>query len=151
MRSDAVAAELSAAGVEHTIVATERARSVEESARFQGVTPDRLLKSLLVRRGADDFIFVLMPGPRQMSWTKLRGHLGVSRVSMPSAEEAYEVTGYERGAITPLGLGERLPVIVDAAAPEGTVALGGGAHGVNVHIDRDVLVRCLDADLVDVS
>ena len=38
-----------------------------------------------------------------ISWPKLRALLGVNRISMPSADVALAVTGYERGTITPLG------------------------------------------------
>ena len=143
--------ELAAAGVSFEVVRTARARSVEESAHLQGIEPGRLLKSLIVRRGEGDYLFVLMPGPRQMSWPKLRQYLGVSRVTMPSPEEAKEASGYERGAITPLGSATRYPVVADDSVPAGTVAIGGGAHGVNVHISGDELLRHLDAEKADLS
>ena len=65
--------------------------------------PDRIVKTLVVRRGEDDYLFVLVPGDRQISWPKLRALLGVSRLSMPDAAVAKEATGYERGTITPFG------------------------------------------------
>jgi Cys-tRNA(Pro) deacylase len=153
MRSEETAAisELRRAGVDHSVVRTARASSVEESAALQGIEAGHLLKSLLVRRGDDDYVFVLVPGPRHMSWPKLREALGVSRVSMPPADEASQVTGYERGAITPLGGKAQLPVIVDESAPDGIVAIGGGGHGVNVHLLRDDLVGHLAATMADVS
>jgi prolyl-tRNA editing enzyme YbaK/EbsC (Cys-tRNA(Pro) deacylase) len=48
-----------------------------------------------VRRGAGDYVFVLVPGGREIDWKKLRAHLGVSRLSLPDAEEARAATGYE--------------------------------------------------------
>ena len=38
-----------------------------------------------------------------ISWPKLRGHLGVKRLSLPDADEALAVTGYVRYTITPFG------------------------------------------------
>lgn len=153
MRSDLTPAaqELVEAGIEFELVRTEPPSSVEESARLQGIEPERLLKSLIVRRGEEDYLFVLMPGPRQMSWPKLRRTLGVSRVTMPSAEEATRATGYERGAITPLGARHRWPVLADASLPDGTVAIGGGGRGVNVHLAAADLIAHLDATIADVS
>jgi Cys-tRNA(Pro)/Cys-tRNA(Cys) deacylase len=134
------------------IVRTERASSAEESARLQGIGPDRLLRTLVVRRAADDYVFVLVPAGRQIDWPKLRAALGVNRLSLPDAEEAREATGYERGAITPFGSTRQWPVLVDTAVPSGArVAIGGGAHGVNVHVDADDLVRHLGAQVVDVG
>ena len=139
-------------GVAFEPVRTERPSTAEESARLQGVELAQLLRSIIVRRGADDYVFVLVPGGRQIAWPKLRAYLGVSRLSLPDAEEAKEATGYERGAITPLGAIAPWPVIVDtAAADRDLVAIGGGAHGVNVHLDPRELVRFLGADVADVT
>jgi Cys-tRNA(Pro)/Cys-tRNA(Cys) deacylase len=139
-------------GIDHEVRVIEPARSVEEAAERHGVPVDRLLKTLVVRRADDDHLFVLVPGPRQVDWPKLRAHLGVSRLSMPDAEVAREATGYERGTITPLGAHTAWPVIADASiAGGGTVTIGGGAHGVAIRVDADVLLSALHAEVVDVT
>lgn len=139
-------------GVEHRVVVTRPAGSPEESAELQGIPLTSLLRTLVVRRGQDDFLFVLVPGGRRFDWPLLRAHLGVKRLSMPDADEARAVTGYERGAITPFGSIRPWPVIVDASALEAeSVAIGGGARGVNVHLSPSSLVEALDAELVEVS
>ena len=131
---------------------TERASSAEESAAFQGIPLGALLRTIVVRRGEDDYLFVLVPAGRRFDWPKLRAHLGVSRMSLPDADEAQAVTGYVRYTITPFGSSIAWPVIVDASVmglPK--VAIGGGAPGVNLHVAPDDLVAALDAAVVDVS
>ena len=96
---------------------TERARSAEESASFQGIELGQLLRTIVIRRGEGDYVFVLVPGGRQIDWPKLRAHLGVKRLSLPDAEEAKAATGYERGAITPFGATNAWPVIADVDDP----------------------------------
>ena len=135
----------------HQIVRTRPASSAEESAELQGVRPEQLLKSIVVRRGEDDYLFVLVPGPRQIDWKKLRKHLGVSRISLPDRAEAKRITGYEVGAITPFGSLTKLPVIIDASASEGLVTIGGGARGTNIHVDVRELAGALNAEFVDVT
>jgi Cys-tRNA(Pro) deacylase len=131
---------------------TQRARSAEESAGFQGIELGQLLRTIVVRRGADDYVFVLVPGGRQIDWPKLRAHLGVSRLSLPDAEEARAATGYERGTITPFGSASPWPVIADAGIPSlERVAIGGGGHGVNLHLSGADLVRFLGADVAQVT
>ena len=140
------------AGIPFRVVRTERAHSAEESATLQGIPLAALLRTIVVRRGEDDYVFVLVPGGRRFDWPKVRAHLGVKRLSLPDADEARDVTGYERGAITPFGAARAWPVIVDAsAADQPAVAIGGGAHGVNLHLAPADLVRALAADLVDVT
>jgi Cys-tRNA(Pro)/Cys-tRNA(Cys) deacylase len=141
-----------AAGVDVEVRVIERARSLEEAASRLGVDPERLLKTLVVRRGEDDHLLVLVPGTRQIDWPKLRAHLGVSRLSMPDADGAREATGYERGTITPFGLARPLPVLADASiAGAGTVTVGGGAHGISLRLDADDLIAAVDAEVVELT
>ena len=143
---------LEASGVTHRVVRTQRAHSPEESAELQGIPLGALLRTIVVRRGDDDYVFVLVPGGRRLDWPKLRGHLGVRRMSLPDADEARDATCYERGAITPCGARRAWPVVADAAVLEpAVVAIGGGAHGVNVHLAPAELVAELDAEVVDVT
>ena len=139
-------------GIEHRIVQTRAASSAEESAELQGLELGALLRTIVVRRGEDDYLFVLVPGGRRFDWPKLRAYLGVSRLSLPDADEARAVTGYERGAITPFGASRAWPVLIDTAALDRPlVAIGGGMRGVNLHLDPADLVRHLGAEAVDLS
>ena len=138
-------------GIEFVVTEHGPVRSLAEAADARGLTPDRVLKSIVVRRGEGDHLFVLVPGGRTISWPKLRGLLGVNRLSMPSAEDALEVTGYARGTITPFGSLAHLPVIADTSIPTGPVSIGGGAHGVAFTVDSAALVAALKAQVADVT
>jgi Cys-tRNA(Pro)/Cys-tRNA(Cys) deacylase len=139
-------------GAEHEVVRTQPATSAAHSAQLQGIRPEQLLRSLIVRRGADDYLFVLVPAGRDLDWPKLRRHLGVKRVSLPPRPEAEAVTGYRPGTITPFGASSAWPVIVDQAAIEHErVAVGGGAPGVNLQLAPGELVRVLAATVADVT
>ncbi len=145
-------AALEGSGIEYRVVRTEPARSAEESAELQGVPLHALIRTLVVRRGDDDYLFVLVPGGRRFDWPKLREHVGVKRLSMPDADEARAVTGYERGAITPFGSQRPWPVIIDGSALEHEcIAIGGGARGVNLHLAPGALVEHLGATVADVT
>ncbi len=138
--------------VAHQIVETQPAGSAEESAQLQGIDLHQLLRTIVVRRGENDYLFVLVPGGRRFDWPKLRAHLGVNRMSLPDAEEAKAVTGYERGTITPFGSTNAWPVIADASIQTLVkVAIGGGRRGVNVHIKPADLIAATNADVVDVT
>lgn len=139
-----------AAGLSITVVRHGPVGSLAEAAAARGVTPDRLVKTLVVRLSDDDFRFVLVPGDREISWPKLRAVLGVSRASMPSAEVAFDVTGYVRGTITPLGSTTSWPVVADERL-SGRISLGGGAHGVGLTVEADELLAALGAQVADVT
>ena len=141
-----------ASGVAHTVVRTPQAGSAEEAASLQGIPLAALLRTIVVRRGDDDYVLVLVPAGRRFDWPKLRALLGVSRLSLPDADEARDATGYERFSITPFGASRAWPVIADAAilgAP--VVSIGGGARGVNIHLAPADLVAALNAIVSDVT
>jgi Cys-tRNA(Pro)/Cys-tRNA(Cys) deacylase len=142
---------LEGSGVAYEIVRHGPVRSLAEAARVRGVEPAAVVKTIVVRRADDDFLFVLVPGDRTISWPKLRTLLGVSRLSMPDAATAKEVTGYERGTITPFGALRPWPVVADERIRGGAVSIGAGAHGVAATVDGDELVRVLGATVADVT
>ena len=144
--------DVAASGVSFRVVRTERPGSAEESAVLQGIELGQLIRSIVVRRGAGDYVFVLVPGGRQIAWARLRAHLGVSRLSLPDQNEARDATGHERGTITPLASSTGWPVVADATlADRDVVAIGAGAHGVNLHLDPADLFSLVHADLADVT
>jgi Cys-tRNA(Pro)/Cys-tRNA(Cys) deacylase len=142
---------LAASGIEHTITRHGRVNSLEEAAAARGVEPRDIIKTLVVRRAEDDYLFVLVPGDREISWPKLRALLGVNRVSMPDAEKAREATGYERGTITPFGSITAWPVVADATVAGRTISIGAGAHGVAATAHGDDVVASLGAQVADVT
>jgi Cys-tRNA(Pro)/Cys-tRNA(Cys) deacylase len=142
---------VAAAGIPHRVIRHGPVRSLPEAAAARGVEVPDVVKTLVVRRADDDFVFVLVPGDRTISWPKLRALLGVSRLSMPDAATARTATGYERGTITPFGSVRPWPVIADERLRGRMVTLGGGDHGVAVELAADAAVTALDARYADVT
>ena len=150
MTTPAIAA-LTAAGLEHRVIRHGPVHSVAEAAGARGVEVTDVVKTLVVRRADDDFLFVLVPGDRVISWPKLRALLGVSRLSLPDAATAKDATGYERGTITPFGSLRPWPVVADERLRGRLITLGSGEHGVAVAVDADAAVAQLSGDYADVT
>lgn len=142
---------LAASGLDHEMTRHGRVGSLAEAAAARGVEPADIIKTMVVRRGEGDHLLVLVPGDRTIAWPKLRELLGVSRLSMPDADGAFEVTGYRRGTITPFGTKQPLPVIADERVRGRRVSIGAGEHGVAATIDGDALVAHLGAQVADVT
>lgn len=138
-------------GLAYRVIRHGPVRSLAEAARARGVTRADVVKTLVVRRAPDDFLFVLVPGDRVISWPKLRELLGVSRLSMPDAEVARQATGYERGTITPLGSIRPWPVIADERVRGREITLGAGEHGLALAVDADQALQALNASVADIS
>jgi Cys-tRNA(Pro) deacylase len=142
---------LAAAGISYRVIRHGSVRSVAEAAAARGVEVADVVKTIVVRRGADDFVFVLVPGDRVISWPKLRTVLGVNRLSMPDAATAKDATGYERGTITPFGSVRPWPVLVDERIRGRLITLGAGEHGVAVALDAGAALAAVDAAYADVT
>jgi Cys-tRNA(Pro)/Cys-tRNA(Cys) deacylase len=151
MSEERAIAALDASGIGYRVVRHGRVGSLAEAAAARGIEPRALLKTLVVRRADDDFLFVLVPGDREISWPRLRTLLGVSRLSMPDADTALAVTGYERGTITPFGSTRDWPVVMDASVVGQEISLGAGAHGVGVVAQADDVAAALGAQVADVT
>ena len=149
--AERAAGALAASGIRHSITRHGAVRSLEEAAAARGVQARDIIKTLVVRRGEGDYLFVLVPGDREISWPKLRAHLGVNRLSMPDKDTARDVTGYERGTITPFGSSTAWPVIAEQAMLGRTVSIGAGAHGVAATAYADDVVGALGAEVADVT
>ncbi len=144
-------AALRESGIAYEVVRHAPAGSLAEAAAARGIDPSGIVKTLVVRRGDDDYLFVLVPGDRTISWPKLRALLGVRRLSMPDAATARDVTGYERGTITPFGSLRAWPVVADERVVGRPASIGGGGHGVGAQVAGDDLVRALGATVADVT
>lgn len=137
------------------IVPREAATSLEHAAELLGVIPAHLLKTLVIKRSDDTYLFALVPGGRKLSWPKLREAVGVNKLSLPDADTAYDVTRYLRGTITPFGSHSVLPVYIDASVfqepvPE-AVALGCGEPEHGLLVDPQDLANGFDATIADIS
>lgn len=141
--------DLTRRSINHRVIHPGHVTSVEEAARACGVRPDQVVKTLVVRRGVGDYVLVLVPGDRSLSWPKLRALLGVSRLSLPDADEALSVTGYARGTITPLGLD--LPVVADQRVVGGEITLGTGQRDTVVALAANDVIEAYAAIVADVT
>jgi Cys-tRNA(Pro) deacylase len=138
-------------GVDHEVIRHGKVTSLEEAAELRGVDPSAVIKTMVVRKTEEDYVFALVPGDRMIDWAKLRNILGQRRLSMPDADEALDVTGYVRGTITPFGATRPWPVVADDRLLGTMVSIGGGAPGVSITIDGTTLIATLGATAADIA
>lgn len=138
-----------ALGIDFRIIHPGHVTSIAEAARACGVGVDDVVKTLVIRRAKDDYLLALIPGSRSLSWKRLRALIGVNRISLPDAETAKQVTGFERGTITPLGLD--LPVVADERIVGRTITLGTGQRDTVVALQADAVINAFDATVADLS
>jgi Cys-tRNA(Pro)/Cys-tRNA(Cys) deacylase len=146
-----VSTDAAARGLEIQVIERPAADSLEQAADLLGITPADIVKTLVVKRTDDTYLFALVPGGRKISWPKLRALLGVNKLQLPDADRAFAATGYVRGTITPLGSTTAWPVVADASIRGRRVSMGAGMHGRSLFVDADALITAFDATVADIS
>lgn len=127
------------------------ANSLAEAAELLGLSPADIVKTLVVKRSDDTFLFALIPGDRAISWPKLRALVGVNKLKLPDPDVALAATGYERGTIVPIGSTTAWPVYADERIRGQRIAMGAGAHGYSLFVEADALIDALGATVADIS
>lgn len=140
-----------ARGLEIEIRERPNARSLFEAAELLGIEPSGIVKTLVVKRADDTYLFALVPGGRSISWPKLRAVVGVNKLRLPEAELALAATGYERGTIVPIGSTTDWPVYADETIVGRRIAMGAGAHGYSLFVEADDLIAAYGAIVADIS
>lgn len=126
-------------------------RSLEQAAAERGQRPEQIIRSIVFRLEAGEYLMVLAAGPEQISWPALRKYLGQSRLTMATPEEVRQVTGYQTGAVSPFGLPEPMRILIDPGVyASEEVSLGAGIRNATVILQREDLQQALgDVEIVE--
>ena len=127
------------------------ANSLAEAAEILGLTPADIIKTLVVKRSDDTYLFALIPGDKAISWPKLRALVGVNKLQLPDAAAALAATGYERGTIVPIGSSTAWPIYADESIVGRSIGLGAVAHCYSLFVEADDLIAAYDAVVADIS
>jgi prolyl-tRNA synthetase len=125
-------------------VATPTQKTIEDVAAFLGVSPDRCVKTLLLR-GRDGLVALCLRGDHQLNEVKAAklDELGGEAI-LANEEEILAAVGTRPGFIGPVGLPDSIPVIVDRdAAVLADFVCGGsadGTHYMGANWERDARI-----------
>ena len=124
--------------------------SFEQAAADRNQRPGQIVRSILFNIRPEEFLMVLVAGPDQIDWKKLRQLVKRSRVRMATEEEVLAVTGYRVGTVSPFGLPRPLKVLIDASVlKEEEVSVGSGVRSTAIILKTQDLRRALgDAEIV---
>jgi len=138
-------------GIKHRVFFHEGSvTSFEQAASERGQRPAQVVRSLLFQIRPEEFLMVLVAGPDQVDWRKLRQLVGRSRVRMATEDEVLEVTGYRVGTVSPFGMARPVKVMIDASVlKEEEVSIGSGVRNTAILMNSADLRRALaDAEIV---
>lgn len=145
---------LDSLGVEHRVFTHGTpVHSFEEAASARNQRPEQVVRSILFQVRAGEFVMVLIAGPAQVNWKKLRELVKRSRIRMATEDEVLKVTGYRVGTVSPFGVASQTKVVIDASVlKEEEVSIGSGIRDTAIILKSADLRRALkDAEVVNVS
>ena len=122
-------------------VETPNMKSVEEVTDFLSITPQALVKTLILRSG-DRVLAALVRGDHELNEIKLKNLLGLDQIELADPKIVEEVTGAPMGFAGPVGL--QIEVLADHAIRDMKDFVTGGnksdLHLRNVNVERDFQV-----------
>ena len=130
----------------------EQLKSLEQAANERNQQPEQVVRSIVFRISKQGYLMVLIAGPKQIAWPALRKYLSISRISMANQEEVLALTGYKRGAVSPLGLPVSMRILVDTSLlDQDEISIGSGQQGVAVILRQTDLIKAIgEPEVVDV-
>jgi len=145
---------LNTLGIPHRVFRHEKpVTSFEQASSERNQRPEQIVRSILFQVRPGEFVMVLMAGPGQIDWKKLRQLVKRSRVRMATEEEVLDVTGYKIGTVSPFGVKNQVRVLLDASVlREEEISIGSGVRNVAIIIkSRDVQKALEDVEIVELS
>jgi Cys-tRNA(Pro) deacylase len=126
--------------------------SFEQAAADRRQKPEQIVRSILFQVRPAEFVMVLVAGPAQIDWRKLRQLVKRSRVRMATEEEVQRVTGYRVGTVSPFGLKNPVKILIDESVlREEEISLGSGVRNTAIVMRSADLRRALaHAEVVSV-
>jgi len=120
--------------------------SAEDAAHKMNVPVEQVFKTLVARGDKTGVIIASIPGNKELDLKALAKLSGNKKVEMVPSKEIQHLTGYIRGAVSPLGLKSDYPYYLDQSAYDfSKVVVSAGMRGVQIGVSPKQLVSILNA------
>ena len=109
------------------IVLEQTARTAKDAANALKCEVGAIVKSL-VFKADDSFLLCLIAGDKRCSLNKVKKILNEKDVSMASAEQVKEMTGFTIGGVSPVGHLNPIKIIIDQSLSRFDNIFGAAGH-----------------------
>jgi Cys-tRNA(Pro) deacylase len=141
-------------GISYQVLMHEhKAMNVEEAAAERGAPIEQIVKTLLVSRPNRRHVIALVRGDQRLSLKKLARLVGDKALEMAPPEDVPRITGYQIGAVAPLGLRRSdVPIYVDEnILEESRVSISAGRHDAGLVLATADLIRAVGGQVADIT
>lgn len=131
---------------------TEHTMTVNAAVKQLDVSPEKIIKSMLFIDNNGHPLLAIVPGSRRVSRKKLARIRQVQSVRRATPFEVKSFTGFNVGAVPPVGHKQPLPTFIDEQSMEfATVIGGGGSTNTLLEINPADVQRLSKATIHDIS
>ena len=133
------------------IVLKNTARTAKDAANSLSCDVGAIVKSLLLKT-EDTFLICLVAGDKRCSFNKLKKFLNKQDISMASADEVKDNTGFSIGGVSPVAHIKKLDILIDKSLNrfENVFAAAGHPNCV-FKINYNKLVKLTNASEKELS
>ena len=109
------------------VVLDNSARTALEAASSLGCEIGAIVKSLLFKT-ENSFTLCLVAGDKKASLNKIKKTLNIKDVSMASADDVKNITGYTIGGVSPIGHLNKVNIFIDDSLERFTSLFAAAGH-----------------------
>jgi Cys-tRNA(Pro)/Cys-tRNA(Cys) deacylase len=126
--------------------------SAERAAGKLRMAPETVFKTLITRGDRTGPVIACLPAGTELDLRALGEASGNKRVEMVPLKEVLDLTGYMRGAVTPLALKKPFPVFLDETAELWPIiGVSGGQRGLEILLAPADLIGVTGATLANIA
>ncbi len=133
------------------IVLDSSARTAQDAANSLNTEVGSIVKSLFLRT-KNSFLLCLVAGDKRCSLSKIKKILNEKDVSMGSADQVKEITGFTIGGVSPVAHLNPLKIYIDESLSRFKNIYGAAGHPNCVFkIDFENLQKITNGEVMDIS
>lgn len=120
--------------------------SAEKAATLLGRPLEQVFKTLVARGDKSGVLIATIPGNAELNLKTLARLSGNKKVELVHLKEVQQLTGYIRGAVSPLGIKSNYPRYLDESAYNYPLIItSAGVRGLQIELSPHDLARAINA------
>ena len=117
-----------------------------------GYPPEQMFKTLVAKGDKTGPLVFCVPVAEEIDLRRAAAITGNKKIEMIHVKDLLALTGYIRGGVSPIGMKKKFPTWVHESALQfDRITVSSGTRGAQLLLDRDELLRFIDAKTADLT
>lgn len=111
--------------------------------------PEQLFKTLVLKGDKSGYFVCIIPSDKELDLKQAAKVFGNKSCHMILMKDLLNVTGYIRGACSPIGMKKKFPSYIHSSSMNFKfIYISAGIRGLQIQIDPSELIKMIDAKVV---